>query len=188
VCSISAGASALTVIPGLGDARCEVVGEADQPGLGRRVVGADDPAGEGRDRGDEQDPAEAAVLHPGDDALGQQERRTQVDAMVSSHTPDVDLVERRPGRQPVVGDQRVDRPQLLLDLVDEQLRGPRDEQIGRDRDRAAAGRDDLVGDRLGELDPVAVVDRDQPCPGRPAAGTARRPIPPLPPVTNATRP
>ena len=47
--------------PGCGEPGGQEVGQPVQSGLGRRIVRADDAAGEGGDGGDEQDPAETPV-------------------------------------------------------------------------------------------------------------------------------
>lgn len=82
-------------------------------------MGAHDAAREGRDRGDEQDPAEAAGLHPGHGALREQERRAEVDREHLVEVAGGHLLEGLPAAQAGSRDQDLHRAQPRLDRVDQ---------------------------------------------------------------------
>jgi hypothetical protein len=145
------------------------VGQPMQPGLGRRIVRADDPAGERGDRGDEQDPAEPPFPHGGHRGLGEQERGAQVHGQHLIELGGADVFQRLDAAQPSVADQHIHRAQRGGSDLDQFTGGLRAAQVGADRDHRAARCGDLRCQCLGGL-AVGAVAEPQRCPadGQPA--------------------
>jgi hypothetical protein len=139
------------------------VREAEQARLGCGVVRPHDRAGERRDGRHEQNAAKAPFTHPGQRALCEQERRAEVDREHLVEIVAGYLFEPLSAAEPGVGDEHVDRSQGGLDCVDELGGCLGRAQVGADRDRAAAARDDLGRKLLGCFGTGAIAEGD----GRP---------------------
>jgi hypothetical protein len=124
-------------------------------------VRADDASGVGRNRGQQHDPPEAALLHAGEDPPCEQERRAQVHGVEAVPLLERDLLDPAARRVDAgVGDQDADRPEPGLGGVDERIGGGRVGEVGPGRDRAAAEAADRRGGLFGRVGARGVRDDD----------------------------
>ena len=99
-------------------------------------MGADQPAGVGGHRGQEHDPAEAPLEHPGEGPLGEQEGSREVDRQRALPVLQGDLEDAGRGAADAgVGDQHVHPAEPALDLGDDPRRGVGVGEVPADRDR-----------------------------------------------------
>ena len=115
--SMKPGATTLAVMPTAAELAGDRPGHADEPGLRRRVVDLAAGSGQADDRADEDDAARTSCA-----ASPFAHRRTtrKVPARLASTTDSKassDIVSSEPvAGDPGVGDEHLDRPELLLDL------------------------------------------------------------------------
>ena len=145
---------------------------------------ADDAARQPGHGGGEQHAPEAALHHPGEDPLGEQERRPQVDGEHAVERRGIDVLPAARRAEAMIGHQHVHRPELGLDAVDQRGRRGRVPEIALHQQRPCPRR--LHGAGIGgwrlKCSPTAAT---------PASASRRlsaAPMPPLAPVTSATLP
>jgi hypothetical protein len=100
------------------------VGHTVQASLRGGVVGPYDPAAQGRQRGDEQDPPESALAHARQHLAREQERRPEIDRERAVEHLGVNLLIGGLPADSVTGDEDLDRPEAALDIGDQLVRSP----------------------------------------------------------------
>ena len=146
------------------------LGQADEPGLGRGVVGLAHLAGLPGHRGDVHDPAALGLEHRAGHGLGHVERPEQV--RLEHLAPALD---RHPHDQVVAGharvvDQDVDLAERLEDLLDDRVGDLRLRGVALDREGPAPERLDRAAAGGGGRGVALVGEGHVRALGRPAAG------------------
>ena len=163
------------------------LGEADLAGLGRAVMDQFGIAATRAERRDDDDPAMARFGHHRCDPPGAMIEPVE---MIADHPVpllEAHIQEGHGFRDAGIGDEDVDRPELVDDPVDHRRDRIRIGDVGGNRKRGAARRHDLIDHGLA-LGRRAAIDGDARAPSAARRRAVAAPMPEPAPVTSAVRP